>query len=77
MDTKRKGVLRRGPRSGWMTMNTKMSVVLRPEQIAKLKAFAAERDLSMSDVVREIVRGYAAETPAGKATKRSTKKTRR
>lgn len=54
-------------------MNTKMSVVLRPEQIEKLKAFAAERDLSVSDVVREIVRGYAAEKPK----KRSTKKTRR
>lgn len=57
-------------------MNTKMSVVLRPEQIEKLKAFAAERDLSMSDVVREIVRGYAAETPAEKPKKR-TKKARR
>lgn len=77
MDTNGKVVIKRGPRAGWMPMNTKMSVVLRPEQIEKLKAFAAERDLSMSDVVREIVRGYAAETPAGKAKKRSTKKTRR
>ena len=61
-------------------MYTKMSVVLRPEQIEKLKALAAERDLSMSDVVREIVRGYAAETPAGKTktkTKKRTKKARR
>lgn len=62
-------------------MNTKMSVVLRPEQIEKLKAFAAERDLSMSDVVREIVRGYAAEAAAEKPKKRSststTKKARR
>lgn len=62
-------------------MNTKMSVVLRPEQIAKLKAFAAERDLSMSDVVREIIRGYATEAAAAKSKKRSTasntKKTRR
>ncbi len=77
MDTNGKGVPKRGPRAGWTPMNTKMSVVLRPEQIEKLKAFAAERDLSMSDVVREIVRGYAAETPAGKTKKRSTKKTRR
>jgi hypothetical protein len=73
MDTKRKGVLCRGPLAGWSSMNTKMSVVLRPEQSEKLKAFAAERDLSMSDVVREIVRGYAAEKPK----KRSTKKSRR
>lgn len=62
-------------------MNTKMSVVLRPEQIEKLKAFAAERDLSMSDVVREIVRGYAAEATTSKPKKRTststTKKARR
>lgn len=58
-------------------MNTKMSVVLRPEQIEKLKAFAAERDLSMSDVVREIVRGYATEAAAAKPKKRTAKKTRR
>ena len=62
-------------------MNTKMSVVLRPEQIEKLKAFAAERDLSMSDVVREIVRGYAAEATTSKSKKRTststTKKARR
>lgn len=55
-------------------MNTKMSVVLRPEQIEKLKTFAAERDLSMSDVVREIVRGYAADVATEKPKKRNTKK---
>jgi hypothetical protein len=77
MDTDGKGVPKRRPRAGWMAMNTKMSVVLRPEQIEKLKAFAAERDLSMSDVVREIVRGYAAETTAAEKPKKRTKKGRR
>jgi len=77
MDTDGKVVIKRGPRAGWTPMNTKMSVVLRPEQIEKLKAFAAERDLSMSDVVREIVRGYAAETTAAGKTKKRTKKARR
>ncbi len=48
-------------------MNTKMSVVLRPEQIEKLKAFAAERDLPLNlggglspgDRLEEFKRGFA------------------
>lgn len=58
-------------------MNTKMSVVLRPEQVEKLKAFAAERDLSVSDVVREIVRRYVADVAAEKPKETNTKKGRR
>ena len=54
-------------------VNTKMSVVLKPEQIAKLRAFAEERELSMSDVVREIVRGYASQIDE-KPFKRAPKK---
>lgn len=54
-------------------VNTKMSVVLKPEQIAKLRAFAEERELSMSDVVREIVRGYASRIDE-KSSKRAPKK---
>lgn len=55
------------------SVNTKMSVVLKPEQIAKLRAFAEERELSMSDVVREIVRGYASQVDE-KPVKRAPKK---
>lgn len=58
-------------------MNTKMSVVLRPEQVEKLRAFAAERDLSVSDVVREIVRGYVADVAAEKPKEIKIKKGRR
>jgi len=54
-----------------------MSVVLRPEQVEKLKAFAAERDLSVSDVVREILRGYVADVAAEKPKGTNTKKGRR
>jgi len=58
-------------------VNTKMSVVLKPEQIAKLRAFAEERELSMSDVVREIVRGYASQIDEKPAKRAAKKKVRR
>lgn len=58
-------------------VNTKMSVVLKPEQIAKLRAYAEERELSMSDVVREIVRGYASQIDEKPSKRVPKKKARR